>query len=82
MSFEDARAVLPHSHTFLFGDTGRFVTTVLDRPRLLALLRDHALGPTPDTLKEVVQGMKRERPADGGPSGATFDRRLADGLGE
>ena len=57
-------------------------STVLDRPRLLALLRDHALGPTPDTLKEVVQGMKRERPADGGPSGATFDRRLADGLGE
>ena len=82
MSFEDARAVLPHSHTFLFADTGRFVTDVVDRPRLLALLRDHPLGPTPSTLREVVRGMKRERPPDGGPSGATFDRRLADGLGE
>ena len=80
MSFEDARVVLPHSHTYLFQHTGRFVTTVLDRTRLLNMLRVHPLGPTPETLQETVSMLKAERPADGGPSGATFDRRLADNL--
>jgi hypothetical protein len=78
ISFDDARIVLPHCHTFLFH--GRFVTTILDRSRLLAMLRDHPIGPTPETLNEVVKILKSERPRDGGPSGATYDRRIADNV--
>ena len=80
MSFDDARHALPHSHTFLFHHTGRFVTTVINRSRLLEELREHPMGPSLATLKEVVARLKAERPEDGGPSGATFDRRAADGV--
>ena len=76
MSWNEARSTLPHSHTYLFQHTGRFVTTLLDRSRLLKMLREHPMGPTPETLHASVAVLKAERPHDSGPSGATFDRRI------
>jgi hypothetical protein len=79
MSWDAARVALPHAHTYLFRATGRFVTSVLDRRRVLALLRKHPMGPSPSTLAQVVQSMKAERPLDDGPGPATFDRTMSDG---
>ena len=79
MSWDAARGALPHAHTYLFRATGRFVTTVLDRQRVLDQLRNHPMGPSPSTLAEVVRSMKAERPIDEGPGPATFDRTLSDG---
>ena len=78
MSWDAARIALPHAHTYLFRATGRFVTVVLDRQRVLSMLRNHPIGPSPSTLKEIIRELKAERPLDSGPGPATFDRRLAD----
>ena len=80
MSWDAARTALPHSHTYLFRSTGRFVTVILDRQRILAMLREHPMGPSQSSLAEIVNKVKSERPDDGGPGPATFDRALADNV--
>ncbi len=80
MSWEDARAMLPHAHTYL-ARSGRFETTVLDRRDVLARVRGHPVGPSPKTLREVVRAIKQEYLLPkGGPGPATFDRARADGI--